>query len=344
MRRLKWSGLAVVLALVAAGVAVAEEGENRSTKAFSVTFSAESGEHVIRTCKGQDGRYRRIAGEWEGEAESAEGAFKGELVLRGTAWVHVPTGNGAFEGRLQIGGENGAKGSVHAVLKEGKLEGFFSGHAGTQEARVLANLSASFTAEEITDAKLGGGGGANTAVMVKGECAKRQNGKAEEKRKEEEPKKESEKGERQQREFSGTVAALDREFLTVSVGGDSVKCELTAGLAAELHGYLTVGAKVVAVCYLEDGHWHLLKAKKLEDGAGSGEKAERKAREAQGEIAAFGEGSITVAADGKEPLTCSVGERMAAELGTAGYEVGTKVHAMCVNEGHGFVLVKIRKL
>lgn len=269
MRRIFWSGAAALLALAATGVAVANEGESRSTKAVSATFTAELGDSAVRTCLGSDGRYRRISGVWEGESQSVEASLDGELTVKGTAWIHVPTGNGSFEGRLRIGGEDGTAASIHGVIQGGKLEGLATGRAGKHELRLLANVSAAFSADALTDGKLGGGGGANSAILVKGSCP-------------------------------------------AKAGGDARQKE---------------------------------EAKKTEENhKKESEKAERKTREAEGTIAAFGEGSISVARDGAEPLTCHVGERMAHELAAAGYAIGTKVYAACVDEGRGFVLVKIKKL
>ena len=340
MRKFTWSGAVAVMALVMAGVAVANEGESRSTKAVSATFSAEFGDHSVRTCQGADGRYRRLSGVWEGEAQSADAALDGELRLKGTAYIHVPSGNGAFEGHLRVGGEHGLQATLHAVLKEGKLEGFALGHSGKRGARFLANVSATLTADGIADGKLGGGGGANTAVLVKGACPKASDHGKKDEAKREGEKKESEKAERKHREFAGTVAAVTREWLTLSVGHETVKCEVPAAMAAEVLATVSVGAKVVALCSYDGEHWHLVKVRKHEEDS----KSAAKVRDLQGEISAFGAGSITVSAAGREPLTCSVGERMAAELTAAGYAVGTKVMAVCVYEGKGFALTKIKKV
>jgi len=264
-----WVGLTALLALVVAGVAVGGEGDNRSTKAVAATFSAEFGDHAVRTCTGADGRYRRTSGDWEGKAESADAGLAGDLEIHGTAFVHVPSGNGTFEGRVRIGGENGLKGSLVGVIKGDKIEGMLTGHAGLKELRLIANVSATFSGGDLSDGKIGGGGGANTAVLAKGDCAKKPDARKDGEKKE---------GERKEAEK-------------------------------------------------KDGE----------------KKGERAVHEEKGELVALSATSLTVKAEGHEPLTCTIGEHVAADVAALGLAVGARVHVICVNEGTGFFLMKVRK-
>jgi hypothetical protein len=343
MRRSIWAGLVFAVALVATGVAIGAEGEGRSTKAVSASFTADLGDYAVKTCTGADGKYRRTHGEWEGEV-TGDGGVAGDLLIRGTAFVHVPTGVGSFEGRIFIGGEDGFKGSLNGVIKGEKLDGLIAAARDEKNQRLVANVSVNFKNGDFDGGKIGVSGGVDAGVLFKGSaCAEKRKSGSDRK---DEPKKEEAKKERAEpKEVHGEVTALSRASLTVK-GDNEVTCEVSEKQAADVVGGFKVGDKVVVVCSLEDGHYHLEKIRKVEASAGGDKNAERKTKEGSGAVTALGGGSISIAlAEGGEAVSCLIRDAMAAELEKADVAVGTKVRFLCVSEaGSPFVLTKLGKL
>jgi hypothetical protein len=349
MRRFIGIGLTFAVALVATGVALGVEGEGRSTKAVSASFTADLGDYAVKTCTGADGKYRRTHGEWEGEV-TGDGGVAGDLLIRGTAFVHVPTGVGSFEGRVFIGGDDGFKGSLNGVIKGEKLDGLLVASREDKLQRLVANVSVNFKSGDFDGGKIGVSGGVDAGVLFKGSaCAENRKSGSDsakkDERKKEEPKKEEPKKEEQKyKEVHGEVTALSRASLTVK-GDAEVTCEVSERQAADVVGSFKVGDKVVVVCSLDDGHYHLEKIRKQETSSGD-KNAERKTKEGSGAVTAFGGGSISIAlAEGGEAVSCLLREQMAAELEKAGVAVGTKVRFLCVSEaGSPYVLTKLGKL
>jgi hypothetical protein len=337
MRRFIWIGLAFAVALVATGVAIGNEGEGRSTKAVTASFTADLGDYAVKTCTGADGKYRRTQGEWEGEV-TGDGGVAGDLLIRGNAFVHVPTGVGSFEGRIAIGGEDGFRGTLNGVIKGDKLDGLLVAAREDKLQRLVANVSVTFKNGDFDGGKIGVSGGVDAGVLFKGSACN-------ESRKSDAPKKEEPKKEQPQyKEVHGQVTDLSRAAVTVK-GDVEITCELAEKQAADVLGAFKVGDKVVVLCSLYDGHYHLAKIGK--DGTSTGgDNADRKTKEGNGAVATLGGGAISfLLAESGQGVSCLLREQMAAELDKAGVAVGTKVHFVCVSEaGNPFVLTKLGKL
>lgn len=341
MRRFTWTGLVFAVALVATGVAIGAEGEGRSTKAVTASFTADLGDYSVKTCTGADGKYRRTQGEWEGEV-TGDGGVAGDLLLRGTAFVHVPTGVGSFEGRVFIGNDDGFKGSLNGVIKGEKLDGLLVAAREDKHQRLVANVSVTFKNGDFDGGKIGVSGGVDAGVLFKGSaCAETRKSGGSDEAKKEEPKKEQP----QYKELRGEVTALSHAAVTVK-GDAEITCEVAEKQAADVVGAFKVGDKVVVLCSLYDGHYHLAKISKTDTGSGGDKSADRKTKEGNGTVATLGGGAISfLLAEGGGGVSCLLGERMAAELEKAGVAVGTKVHFLCVSEvGNPFVLTKLGKL
>lgn len=271
MRRTILSVVAL-LALAVAGAAVAKEGANRSTRAVSATFSAELGENAVRTCDGADGTYRRVRGVWTGESESSEPALDGTLQIKGTAWIHTTSGNGAFKGRLRIRGEGGTVAALAGVIEKGKLEGLAHGRS-SGGMRLLGNVSVTLGADGMREGKLGGGGGSNSALLVPAGPCRGESEEAEDERKAdgEERKAEKEKagkektGKRKARELRGSLSALGEASLTVTAAGEEpLTCSFGERAAAGLRAAgIELGAKVHVLCVETGEGFVLARLKKL---------------------------------------------------------------------------------
>lgn len=344
MRRFIGIGLVFAVALVATGVAIGNEGEGRSTKAVSASFTADLGDYAVKTCTGADGKYRRTQGDWEGVV-TGDGGVAGDLVIHGSAFVHVPSGVGSFEARVSIGGDSGFRGTLNGVIKGEKLDGLLIASRDDKNQRLVANVSANFKSGDFDSGKIGVNGGVDAGVLFKGSaCAETKKPGSDGTRKEE-PKKE-EPNHPQYKEAHGSVSALSRASLTVTNGGDSLTCELLEKMAADVVGAFKVGDKVVVVCSLSDGHYRLEKIRKDETASTGDKSAERKVKEASGVVSALGAGAVTFAlAENAGSFSCTVTERVAAELTTNGVAVGMKVRFVCVSEaGSPYFLTRLVKL
>jgi hypothetical protein len=340
MRRFLGIGVILVLALAATGVAIGGEGEGRSTKAVSASFTADLGDYAVKTCTGADGRYRRTTGEWEGVV-TGDAPLSGDLLLRGTAFVHVPTGVGSFEGRVRIGDEDGLRGTLNGVIKGDKLDGLLVAVREGKLQRLVANVSVSFKNGDFDGGKIGVGGGLDAGVLFSGTtCAEgRKAGDAGQKK--EEPRKEEPK-QPQYREAHGQVTALSRASLTIK-GDSELTCELPEKLAGDVLAGFKIGDRVAALCTVDGSRLVLAKLRKEESPAGN---ADRQTKEGSGAVSAVSGSSITfAAAEGGESVSCVLKEHLAAELVKAGVAVGTKVRFLCVSEAGGpLVLTKLGKL
>ena len=167
MRRLKWIVPAAALALVAAGLAVAN-GDALKTEAASADFSATRTSVKEKTCTGTDTHvYLRademLTGMVTGATPaSLNGPFTANVKIR----ADLTNGLGTARGKWQLGGKGNLK--LIAVITglqtgTGTVEGMLYGHGSSE---LVANFSASYvrTSGAWTGA-LGKGSPANSAVI-----------------------------------------------------------------------------------------------------------------------------------------------------------------------------------
>jgi hypothetical protein len=173
MRRIKlWLGIAGLIALLTAGVAVAKHKHGGThTDPVMATFTVTQSSMRDRTCMGSDGSYRQFKATYRGTSTSADPRFVGNVVIRSHGLINQSTGFGSSSGRIHLRSETGrsiAHARYFAVNTElGVLHGFITGWlrdrvaGGTEEldgsGKLMANFKATFNANgTVLTGQLGG--------------------------------------------------------------------------------------------------------------------------------------------------------------------------------------------
>jgi hypothetical protein len=172
-KRLAWLGVTLLVALTATAVAVAAH-EALTTKAVSATFTATpSAKNKTTTCKGADGDYTRIQGEYSGTSTSSEPRLAGAITIKGDSLVNKTTGLGSMKGtvRINTASDEDTKANFTAVISGGQLSGFLNGRVHDASGSLLGGLSAAFGATGITSGSIGATSPA-PALIVAGSCDK----------------------------------------------------------------------------------------------------------------------------------------------------------------------------
>src|SRR3954454_13618529 len=160
MRKLTFL-VAALVALTVTSFAVAHgiEGAKNAT-AIAGTFTATAGATSSRTCTTTDNKTIVVTeAKYTGTATGAPD-LTGPITLRARSVVNTTDNVGTVEGRFSIDVANGRNtdGSYLAVSSGGTIAGLAAGKAHQPNAKVLANLSATFSAASgFTGGKLGGG-------------------------------------------------------------------------------------------------------------------------------------------------------------------------------------------
>ena len=164
MVRLKfWIG-GVLVAHAATGIALAATVASTSTA--SATFSADAKRTATRTCQGDDGTYKITRGVYEGKMESTDARLNGPIRIKLESYYNTTENAGWMRGELRMrNGENGTWAQLAAVNLDGNVEGMLSGNGKSPRAKLLANFSAKFTGDALSDGQLGTGGSTNEASL-----------------------------------------------------------------------------------------------------------------------------------------------------------------------------------
>ena len=264
MRKLKLLGLAVLLTLVAAGVAVAEEGRKTTdTDPAAATFSAERTKVSERTCVGSDGTYRVAHEEFRGTVVSSDPRLAGVVVLKTRSVINQTNGLGRTAGHAYLrsaDGKHKGKAALVAVnTQRGVLDGILNGSVrasgDTPGGTLVANFRAVFAADGLSfTGELGGGASQNTAVVQRfAGCAKAASSE-----------REREKSD-QARLYvkQGEISALSTTSLSVKVGDATVTFAVTERLAKIVDELdLAVGTKVQVAYAVKGDTTTLLKLRK----------------------------------------------------------------------------------
>lgn len=166
-----------LVALVATGLAVGMglDGSTKSARAVTGTFTATTASKVeTRTCTTTDGKTLvRTSGLYTGTA-AGDADLTGNATLRASSLINTTDNIGIVSGSLRIDVASGrdTESQFDAVYSGGQIAGLATGHAHDPAARLVANLSASFTGSGgFTNGKLGGGTGGGAAVELgSGKC------------------------------------------------------------------------------------------------------------------------------------------------------------------------------
>jgi hypothetical protein len=266
MRKLKLLGASLLVALVATGIAVANEGAKADTDAVSAAFQAERTKVAEKTCTGGDGTYRSAREEFRGTVTSTDPRLSGAVVLKTRSFVNQTTGLGTTSGEATVRGTDGkVKGVVRLTavntqsgVLEGVLQGRVKSSGDAPGGTLTANFHAQFSSATALAGTIGGGGGANTAVVQGGGCARAESTTSDDKKK----KKGSAKA--QIKVGKGEVTALSATALAVKVGDATVSFPLNVlaqKLVARLE--LQVGSKVEVAYAVKGDTVVLLKVRKV---------------------------------------------------------------------------------
>jgi len=167
-----------LVALLAAGVAVAAHRRAQVTQQAAATFAATSVTHTSsQTCTASDGTYTETTATYEGTATSDDARLAGPLVIRAHSVVDTTTGLGWVDGTYRVRGGDGngnASGNLHAAIAGGDAVGTVAGETDGPQGRLVATFSSGFTASggfssgTLGSGSLAGAGG----VFERGTCTK----------------------------------------------------------------------------------------------------------------------------------------------------------------------------
>ena len=233
MRRLLLVAAAIA-ALTAASVAVAEGIEGAKTaKSIAGTFSATSANVSTRTCTTSDGKslsitLARYTGQSTGDPD-----LSGAITLRARSIINTTDNVGVVEGALRIDVASGRDtyATYATVYDHGNVAGLAIGRAHDPSARLVANMSAGFSANGgFTGGKFGGGTSAGSAVELgPGRCGT--------------------KAPAEKSEARGTISALSSSSLTVA----GLTCAIPSDKSAAVNSHFKVGDRAEIHCALMNG-------------------------------------------------------------------------------------------
>jgi hypothetical protein len=145
-KRLALAGLAVVAALLAAGVAAAR-GRTTSVQAASATFAATTVSHKSQvTCSVTGGdTFQATIATYAGTSLSNDPRLAGALTIRAWSLVDTTNGVGHVYGLFRIKGPGTqAHGTLNAALADAKASGIARGFVKHRWGRIVASLGSTF--------------------------------------------------------------------------------------------------------------------------------------------------------------------------------------------------------
>ncbi len=233
MRKLTYLA-ALLVALVAAGYAVANGMDAKNVRAVAGTFTATGASTSSRTCTTTDGKTIVVTdGKYTGTA-TGDPDLTGAITLRARSLINTTDNVGVVSGQFRIdqtSGRNTAA-AYSAVYDHGAIAGLASGRAHSPSSQLLANLSATFSAAGgFTGGKLGGGTSGGSAVEVGGASCKSTHPTPE------------------RSEAHGTISALSATSITVA----GLTCAIPSDKSADVNAKFKNGDVVQIRCSLVSG-------------------------------------------------------------------------------------------
>jgi hypothetical protein len=233
MRKVTFAAV-VLVALVATSFAVAHGIEGaKSAKAVAGTFTATGSTTSTRSCTTTEGKTIVVTdGKYTG-LSAGDPDLTGAITLRARSVINTTDQVGTVDGRLAIdaSGKN-TDASYSAVYDHGTLAGLASGKAHESKGKLLANLSATFSAASgFTAGKIGGGTAGGAAVLIgPGNCK-------------------SSKPASEKSEAHGTVSALSTSSITVA----GLTCAIPSDKSADINAKYKTGDVAQIRCSLVSG-------------------------------------------------------------------------------------------
>ena len=175
MKRTLTLASAALVALVATGLAVAHGIEGtKSAKAVAGGFATGApSQFKTRSCTTSDGKTLvATEGVYSGTATGAtagDADVAGPITVRARSLINSTDGIGVVSGTLRIDVASGGDTVAHfdTVYNGGSIAGLASGHAQDPHAKLLANVSSSFSPTAgFGGGKLGGGTNGGAAVEL----------------------------------------------------------------------------------------------------------------------------------------------------------------------------------
>jgi len=160
----------VLVSLVGASYAVAHGIEGaKNARAVAATFTAAASSMSTRSCTTTDGKTIVVTdGRYTGAA-SGDPDLTGPITLRARSVINTTDSVGVVNGsfRIDVASSRDTEGAYSTVYDHGTIAGLATGKAHQPNARLVANLSASFVpAATFTSGKLGGSTAAGSAVEL----------------------------------------------------------------------------------------------------------------------------------------------------------------------------------
>jgi hypothetical protein len=242
MRKVTFAAV-VLVALVATSFAVAHGIEGaKSAKSVAGTFSATGSTTSTRTCTTTDGKTIVVTdGKYTGAA-AGDPDLTGAITLRARSVINTTDNVGTVDGRFSIdaSGKN-TEGAYSAVYDHGAIAGLAAGRAHESKAKLIANLSATFSsASGFTAGKLGGGTAGGGAVELGAGSCKPSHTSPE------------------KSEARGTISALSTTSITVA----GLTCAITPDMSADVNAKFKTNDSAAIKCSLVSGTNTLTKIEK----------------------------------------------------------------------------------
>ena len=234
MRKLTYTAVALI-ALVVTNYAVADGIEGaKSATAVAGVFGASAGKTSTRTCTTTDGKTIVVTDGTYTGAATGDADLTGPITLRARSVVNTTDNVGVVTGSFSIdvaAGRN-TRATYSAVYDHGAIAGLAGGKAHGPNARLIANLSATFAAATgFTNGKLGGGTSGGSAVELgAGSCKPSQT-----------PAEKS--------DARGTITALSPTSITVA----GLVCAIPSATSAEVNAKFKLTDEVEIKCALVSG-------------------------------------------------------------------------------------------
>jgi hypothetical protein len=229
---------AVAAALTATGLAVARNLDSHTNvRAVAGSFTATTASRVdTKTCTTTDGKTLvTTTGTYTGTS-TGDADLTGNATLRARSTINSTDNVGVVSGWLRIDVASGrdTQADFNAVYSGGSLAGLAVGHAHEPAAKLVANLSAGFTAAGgFTNGKIGGTAGGAAVELGPGRC-------------------QSVKTIQQKSEARGTISAVSSTSITVAGLTCAVPAnlqervsKLTTNMRAEIHCTLVNGTNTL---------------------------------------------------------------------------------------------------
>lgn len=247
MKRTLILASAALVALVATGLAVAHGIDGtKSAKSVSGSFSTGApSQFKTRSCTTTDGKTLvATEGVYAGAATgttAGDADFTGPITVRARSLINTTDGIGVVSGTFRIDVASGGDTVAHfdTVFASGAVAGLASGHAQDPHAKLLANVSSTFSPTAgFGGGKLGGGTSGGAAVELgPGKC-------------------EPSKAVKETSEARGIVTAASATSITVA----GLTCSVPANLSSKVVGLLNARAEIR--CSLSGGVNTLIKIEK----------------------------------------------------------------------------------